>query len=322
MKTLAYLLFFHWLIFVKNIAYVKLASFLAGILSVFLSLWFLGRLRGRILALEGLSSRGNMLLIKDSFKEQWLSVKAPFFLGVILLSFTIAFLNFTGREIARGMNSSHGSIAQFGYSIIIGTFLYLVFKIFLNFKNKIRAFVILTSIFFGAGVFFNNMNLDLYFNSWHEQNKFIKAFVSRFPTLPNNAQFMIDASDNAQYYTQLDNYYKLEFLINLYYARDADPHKFRNYAVYSIEEFNLNPDMVILKNSRNVTFSRYTHLGKETIDSEDLIILTYKNDELLVNREVLNKYPDAPYREWADKSFPVLPQAVQYSLRHKLRLNE
>lgn len=322
-KNVAYLLFFQWFIFAKNIGYATMLSFLLGLFSIFFSLWFLNRLRKKMFTSESLSATGKpKSSIKDSLKEQWHSVRISVFLGIILLFFSIALLNFAGREIARGMNSSHGSIAQFGYAIIIGALLYFLYAAFLPFASKLRICVLSLAIFMGLGVFFHNLNLDLYFNSWHEQNKFMNAFLKKFPALPDNAKFMIDASDNAQYYTQLDNYYKLEFLLNLFYASDADPQKFRRFIVYTIEEFNLNPAVNKFKNSKSVEFYRDTHLGKDTINSEDFIMIKYKNNELLVNREIFNKYPDVPYREWTDKSFPILPQAVRYPFRHKLRLNE
>ena len=44
----------------------------------------------------------------------------------------------------------------------------------------------------GIGSFFINLNLDQYFKIWKLEKQFYKAFLHRFPALPENADLMFD----------------------------------------------------------------------------------------------------------------------------------
>ena len=69
---------------------------------------------------------------------------------------------------------------------------------------------------------------------------------------------------------------------------------------------------------RDAKIERLTHFGKEILNPCEFIIVHYRNGEFLVNREILIKYPDIPYKAWADKDFPKLPEPTVYPLRYKL----
>jgi hypothetical protein len=59
---------------------------------------------------------------------------------------------------------------------------------------------------------------------------------------------------------------------------------------------------------------------------EELIIIHYSKNKLLMNKEIIEQYPDIAYRILADKNFPELsirqahdvPESASYPLRKKL----
>ena len=75
----------------------------------------------------------------------------------------LLFTEFARWEIGPGMNSSHFAILQFGYAIIIGCLIY-IFMVHFKFLYKDAIVQFSLAVVIGAGVFFNNLNLDLYFN--------------------------------------------------------------------------------------------------------------------------------------------------------------
>jgi len=302
-KTIAYLMHVQWIQFAQKIGYAKISSFFTGLLGTIFSIYFT---KNSILQQHEPSG--------GSWKNIWQTVRPIFILGMLLFIPAILLLNFVGSYLGRAMNSSHATIVQFGYAVVTGVVLYLFYAVSTgsHLKNKIYRAIIVC--IFGLGVFFNNLNLDLYFNAWKEQNKFWQAFEKRFPALPEKAKFMIDAKDRAgQLYTDLDNYYKLEFALNLLYARSDNPSDFRRYSVYTPDKLQEH------FNQETATVERLTHFGKETADTRDMIIVKYKDGEIFINREIIKKYPDISYKKWADKELPELPRPVIYPLRQKLK---
>ena len=118
----------------------------------------------------------------------------------------------------------------------------------------------------------------------------------------------------------MDNSYDLELAMNLMYADSTSPEKFRKYKVLAFEEFK--PEMVQkfkCDQMNEEKMERMTHFGKEILVPCKFIVVHYRNGELLVNREIKEKYQDIPYGRWLDKDFPELPEPGSYPLRHKFR---
>lgn len=183
-------------------------------------------------------------------------------------------------------------------------------------RSSKRLFYInlILALILGAGVFFNNLNLDLYYKGAEIQKKFWNVFTLRFPALPERASFLADVSKNDRFYnSDLDTTYELEYTLNLLYAKSSSPEDFRRYRVYTMPEGFKEQ----WKKSNAMIFERSSHWGKDTFDSGELIILHYNNGELLINREIIDRYPGVPYNLWLDKGFPKLSAPVSYPLRHK-----
>ena len=233
-------------------------------------------------------------------------------------------LEFVGQEISFGRDGTNFTLLQIGYAIILGCLIYVFYTAFLNSYARVRLLSFSLALIVGLGVFFNNLNLDLYSNASQRQSRFWKSFIARFPSLPENATFMMDVRDF--YYfdsADLDNSYDLELAINLLYADSNSPEKFRKYKVLAFEEFK--PEMAEKFKCNPINeekMERMTHFGKEELEPCKFIVVHYRNGELLINKEIKEKYPDVPYRMWLNKDFPQLPEPSSYPLRHKLRLDE
>jgi len=321
-KILKILLFRQWKFLLGYLADIKiwsivLAAFAAAIA---FSLWkkiSKNTIKPTFEAGNGLGA----ILLKKNRRISLNLTMLSFILGVFFLILPVLLLEFARREIDLGFNSSHFNQMQIGYAIILGSLIYALYRASSLSPLKMRCFSVFLTLVIGMGVFFNNLNLDLYFNSWEKQSRFWTLFTKRFPSLPENATFMMDVRD--YYYfdsPDLDNSYDLEFAMNLLYADSASPERFRRHKVLAMEEFK--PGMAEGFRCRRMEggkIERLTHLGKETLDSCNFIAVKYHDGKLLVNREIREQYPDVPYANWLDKDFPGLPEPPLYPLRHKFR---
>ncbi|MBI5204838.1 MAG: hypothetical protein HZA11_07975 [Nitrospirae bacterium] len=321
-KIIKILLFQQWKFLLRYINDVKAWSILLGfIAAVSVSPLFKKMMTDKMKEASESGGRPVEILCKGNYGIPLNLTAASFVLGVLFLIFPILMLEFAGRETGLGFNSSHFNQMQIGYAIILGSLIYILYKLSCVSQLKLRYFNLFLAAVIGAGVFFNNLNLDLYFHSWEKQTQFWKSFEKRFPSLPENATFMMDVRDF--YYfdsADLDNSYDLELAMNLLYANSADSEKFRNYKVFAFEEFK--PEMMEKFRCNQVNegkMERMTHLGEEKLEPCKFIVVYYRNGELLVNREIKEKHPDISYGRWLDKAFPELPEPVPYPLRHKFK---
>jgi hypothetical protein len=305
-------LFDQWKISLPYIRNLNLWSIILGILAAGSSFFLLEKM-------TNIPEAG--LIYNGGFKNRWNYVSAILLFGLIFLIPPMLFLEFAGLEISSGLYSSHLNQLQIGYSMILGAILYSLFTISsfsLSRTNLINLFI---GILVGFGVLFNNLNLDTYFKSWERQEIFWKAFTGRFPSLPENAVFMMDVRDFYFYdATDLDNAYDLEFILNLLYANSKRPEDFRKYKVFPLEEFRPEmADRFRCDQANEDRLERVTHFGKDALNPCEFIIVYYRDGKLLVNREIKEMLPDISYREWLKNDFPVLPdKPAAYPLRYKL----
>lgn len=308
-NLLAMLLFLQWAIF---LGHVKEASLWAYVLGSFgfmvLFVFFRTTLKSHLLVLSSKSNRTN---------ERHAGWHA-FFIGLILMIPSLLLFQFLDRPITWGLYSSHGAIGQFGYALVVGSLLFLFLKKAVG-KEKYYALHCYVAIcfLFAAGVFFNNLNLDLYRATHNQLNKFWATFVQRFPHLPPETTFLFDVRIDSIYLPQYHGAYELP--LNLLYATSLESDKFRRFRVVMPNEV-----ADTLKNIQNLTQLRQTHImrptawGMDKIEAEKLITIYYDESGLLVNKEIVQKFPTTPYRMIVDKNFPELPkQELIYPLRYK-----
>lgn len=241
-------------------------------------------------------------------KENITSVAIVFILGVIFLVPPLLMYELAGRVPVFGVNSRHGIILQIGYPFFLGGLLYIAFNILHNAYPKVRAAAILIVVFIGLGVFFNNINLDLYFHSSQKQKQFWQVFTKQIPSLPEKATFfMVIQPDGVNPYSvNTDTSYDLEVIINLLYARNDDPKFFRRYVVMAPDELQLIEKHK--KESIN-SFERVSHWGRDIININEMIIVIYKDKTLFTNSEILLR----------QQNFQELQKSSVYPLRYKLK---
>ena len=312
------LLLHEWKTLLKYIRDVRGLSIILGFFSIIFCFFMLKEIFS-IFRTKNVGDSGILFMVGKRFEYKIDSAIFVLLLGIVLLIPQVVLLEFAGREISFGMNSSHFIPLQIGYSVIMGCLLYYFYSLKYLRDHLLR---LLLSFIIGLGVFFNNLNLDMHFNSWERQNKFWRAFTTRFPSLPENATFMMDVRDFYFYEaTDLDNAYDLEFILNLLYANSKRPEDFRKYKVFPLEEFR--PEMADRFRCNQVNeerLERVTHFGKDALNPCEFIIVYYRDGKLLVNREIKEMLPDISYREWLKNDFPVLPdKPAAYPLRYKLK---
>ncbi len=318
-KIIKVLLLHQWKVLLRYLSDVKILSIVLSVFSVIFSFLMLKKIF-TIFKIEKETDSAAFTATKEGGPKDKLRFSIiVLIMGIICLIPQVLLIEFAGRETGYGMNSSHFIPLQIGYSIIIGLFLYHLY-IFWNLYISKSWLNLILSLILGAGVFFNNLNLDTYLKSWEKQLKFWQAFTDRFPSLPEKAVFMMDVSDHYFFdATDLDNSYDLEFILNLLYANSDKPEDFRRYKVLALEEFK--PEMADRFRCNQVNeerLERVTHFGKDALNPCEFIIVYYRDGKLMVNREIKEMFPNIPYREWLNKNFPELPESALYPLRKKL----
>lgn len=317
-KLIGIFLFYQWKVLSEYVKDVKIWTILISFLAAGIGFFAIKKLPHIIRDELSNSNMPAPHSVKGEFKRVWHYVRIVFFVGIVFLAPAVLFMEFARLEIGPGFNSSHFTLLQIGYAIIMGCLIFSGYAVFINSYGRVRLLGLSLVLIIGAGIFFNNLNLDMYFNSWEKQTRFWKSFTKRFPSLPENAIFMMDARDPYYYDTpDLDNTYDLEYMLNLLYADSDKPEKFRRYRVLAVEEVDSDIWKHKCDQAGAEGIRRATHYGKETLNPCEFVVVHYRNGELLVNREIKEKYPDIPYRMWLEKDFPKLPEPVSYPLRHK-----
>lgn len=313
-ELLKMLLFANWkIMFSKYLSHLTVWSMLSGLLIAAVVIYMLRR--------SDVSVKLNLRMSNQAHSHSIVGANGRFPLlifivfGIVLLIPPVIMYGLAGRVPNFGPNSRHGVILQMGYAITLGSILYAIYRKASKGSGLLVANLFI-AIFFALGVFFNNINLDIYFSVWEKQKDFWQAFTKRFPTLPEKADFFIVVDpDRPMDHLNIDTYYDLEFVINMLYAKSKDPKRFRNYNVIAVDELESLEGHV---EKSNKVFKRSSHWGEDVFDLKEIVVIYYSKNKLLVNHEVIEQYSDITYRILADKNFPELPESASYPLRKKL----
>lgn len=230
-------------------------------------------------------------------------------LGFTILISQIIFFGYAGLLPRVGGGTTHAIFMQPGYAILIGGgAFWLIRKYFPATSVRPVLANALFATFVIVGTYFNNLNLDVYTAASAKENAFWQAFIQRFPALPERADFLIDAA-SPPYARNISTFFLAEDLFNpydferrlhdLYLSKEKSKNRRYRvmpglYALSFIHRFGM------LTRDINVT----SHMGLERIHPNDLIVVHYRSGELLVNREIVERYPAIAYRPWADKPLP------------------
>lgn len=316
-KELTELLVTDWLRFWKFGKYGDATSSFVGLLSVVLFFLVLRLLPTTNARPDGLAHQDTGKNSTD--KKTYLDA---IFIGMAFLLPPAILFKFAGLELTLmgAQNNTHAIPLQPGYAIFVGLIFTYIYTHFSCRKlGKQRTSFYLACIL-GLGIYYNNIAVDIFVDSWTNQSRFWQAFVKRFPVLPEKADFMFEVHDRS-YYPDTRINYDFELILNLLYATSNEASKFRRYRAYTAEEFYRG----LLVERRGVIDSspvtRGTHFGNETLDPKDLIVVLYNGSELLINREIRQRYPKIPYNAWLDKDDPTLPEPKTYALRHKVNFS-
>lgn len=288
-KTAGHLLFYQWFILLREARFFSPMSYLLGAAGTLL---YLAVLWGRVTQKGELSQSESMGRHSTQTLTPYNARFAVALAAALILPQALMFLLFS-RPFSWGMNSSHAILAQAGYAVA-GGFLLTLTVTRTSPRHGLR---LLYAVAIGAGIFMNNANLDMYFESWKAQTQFWDRFRERFPTLPNHATFFFDVQDE-RLYTDLRNYYDFEFQINHLYDTGGSPSHFRKYKAYTITELYETPRHAPASLIQAATIERNTHLVKDFLDPRSFIVVHYRRGKILVGEDILREYPDVVYRPW------------------------
>ena len=298
----------NWAYLLVKIEYLSYWSVISGLIALLTIYFMLKKYAGK----SGFAEIGH-IDISSCPEEKGHSTRINMIivLGLLLLVPVVIMHEFASRKLFVGFDSRHGCIMQFGHALILGGLIFFIInKSFITLKHKKQFITLLMAALLGLGAFFNNLNLDQYFKIWEQEKQFYKAFMERFPALPKNSDFMFDIQMDIplgyRYVT-----YNAEFPINMLYAESTRPGEFRSHKVTDWYYF----DKSKLDESKYETMS---HWGKDIFYPKELIVIRWQPGELLVNREIIKKYPNVEYKVLADKNFPLIPSVSTYPLRDKM----
>lgn len=309
-RAIVSLFFVNWAYFSKYIMHHVLSAW-----SVFL---------GLAAALGGYLQLGRIMpkaeettseeFLSNSFMRCLRENRLVFLLGLTFYIPPVIMYEFAGRVVFTGLQSRHGTLLVIGFALIWGGLFHAMFTFLQTRRFGLKISHVAVSMFIGTGVFFHNVNHDLYLESQREQQKFWRVFTERFSTLPERASFVFDVkSPDLLYDPPFGSTFGIEYYLNLLYARTSGPEGLKNYLA--------GPGWNLRKGTDLAKFfsQRHPGTGHPFSDNEPVIVVRYENGELLVNREILGKYADVPYRWLLDRETPVLPAVhVSYPLREKL----
>lgn len=305
-----------WLRFWKFWGYADITSSLAGLLAAALIF---------VVLRKAIPASGEYYPPAPTVDAQPVTISWPVFFRILLVGIGILLppvllFQATGLSITflGAQDNTHTIMLLPGYALIMGNLL----AAFLSTRTKSLVTKNLAALFIacilGLGIYYNNLAIDIFRDSWRTQSQFWRAFLQKFPALPESADFMIDAR-LPTYYPDLRGSFDFEFPLNLLYARSTDPGQFRRYRVFTAEEFYRG----YLVNKRGAVdmkpIERTLHLGKETLDPGKFIVVRYDGTKLQINNEIVLNHPKIEYKQWADKKppAPTLPERPAYPLRGK-----
>ena len=247
--------------------------------------------------------------------KEWMEgARLVAFYGAILLLFQIIFFGFAGRFPSVGDRTTYAVLMQPGYAMIVGIGVWWFITQFLIGSLRAKPLLpnVLFALFAGVGIYYSNLNLDLYAVASKRGNEFWQAFTKRFPTLPEKADFFIDAASPPYAGSQLTFFgaeglhgacgYELH--LNLLHLGNNDATMTRRYRVVPVRTFAKtfrHHGPTILETDLRLT----SNFGVDLLHPSDFIVVFYRDGELFINNEIIERYPTAPYRSWADKPPPL-----------------
>jgi hypothetical protein len=138
--------------------------------------------------------------------------------------------------------------------------------------------------------------------------------MERFPALPEKSTFIFDIRPKIPLKHYWYAFYNVEYYINMLYAKSEKPEEFREHKVatwgwFVTEEYKID----------TTKYEILSYWGKDIFDTTEFIVIRWQPGEFLVNREIVNNYPNVRYKDMADKDIPLIPSESTYPLRGKMK---
>lgn len=193
-------------------------------------------------------------------------------------------------------NNTHAIFMQGGYALLLGAGMAWIHRRYVVPASRWKTAILVLPL--SLGTLINNGSIDLFHKSWRDQARFWHAFVDRFPSLLEHADFLFDIRGQGTL-SDLRNHYDHEIWLNLLYSRATGSTDFKRYRVMTLEDFagyaRKNPAWP----AGEQKYERVTQLGPEAIEPRRLIPVLYVGGQVFVGREILEKFRNqVPYWPW------------------------
>lgn len=237
-----------------------------------------------------------------------------FLLGLAFYIPPVLMYEYAGRVVFNGVDSRHGTLLVIGFALLWGGLFYALYTTLQSSSFRLKFAHALIAGFIGMGVFYHNVNHDLYLASQREQQKFWRAFTDRFQTLPEKCSFLLDVELPTYLYDEpFGTTFGIELYLNMLYAKSSEVKDFKNYIaapITFVKRFG---------NLQNVFAQRHPGIGHLFEENEPLYIVKYDNGKILVNDEIVESGQYAPYRTLPVREFDASEDSSgHYPLRNKL----
>lgn len=208
-------------------------------------------------------------------------------------------------------NNVHAIFMQGGYALLLGAGMAWIHGRYVVPATRWKTAILVLPLSLGALV--NNGSIDLFHKSWRDQTRFWHAFVDRFPSLPERADFLFDIHGQGVL-SDLRNHFDHEIWLNLLYSRSVGATDFKRYRVVTLENFANHARKTPAWHTGTQNIERITHLGPESIDPRQLVVVLYYDNRVWVNEEILKQFgAQTPYWPWLQKQRPPVTDAPQGS---------
>jgi hypothetical protein len=185
-----------------------------------------------------------------------------------------------------GLVSRHALFANVGVSVFIASVVAVLY--YKGFVVRLFCYLLFFAVIF-MGVFQCNTAIKAYDNDWKQQRHFWWQFLRQVPDIKDNTYLIVDMPrEEKDYFDRWRGDYEFASVLNLLYAKSRADKDINNHFARSTEDkgFNINRELSYLKMPGDVELEFNSYRGPQKYHPKNLIVASYHNGHLYLNREV------------------------------------
>jgi len=184
-----------------------------------------------------------------------------------------------------GPDSRHGLLAGVGLAVFIASIICLFY-----YKETTRAIVFpfaLCIVFF-LGAMQCNIAMKSHEEDWKQQCAFWREFIKRVPDLKDNTFLVIDMPrEQEDYFGIWRGAYEISAPLNLFYAKSKAKKELNNHYAEGLEVIKDRQSQLSWQSIKDKEIVEIiTFKGKVKVYTKNMIIASFKNGKLSLNKEI------------------------------------